>query len=99
MLKKAFVFVFVVVLTIGSALYFMGPGLLKRKLKKEIFSKSQIELEYDTLTVLAYNPLKLSISNITVKKTKELDATIKTVVAELNLLDILTHLASKSHFR
>ncbi len=96
MLKKAFVFVFVVGLIIGSALYFMGPGLLKRKLKKEIFSKSQIELEYDTLTVLAYNPLKLSISNITVKKTKELDATIKTVVAELNLLDILTHLASKS---
>lgn len=96
MLKRALLLVLFGIVTVAAAAFFMGPSFLKRKARTELYARMQIELEYKSISIVSLSPLKISITDLSLKKRKELSVTIKSLVTEINLKEILMDMDHKS---
>ncbi|MBL7543814.1 MAG: hypothetical protein JNL11_08355 [Bdellovibrionaceae bacterium] len=89
MLKRVVLPFFILLVVISGVAYSLAPSLIKRKIQIELYSRQKIEVNYDQLQIRSLDPLKISISNITIKKMNELQAQIKTVNIDMNLKSLL----------
>ncbi len=96
MLKRTLILFFTILIAIGSAVYFLGPAYLKRKINLFAYSSMRLEASYDKIKIDSLDPLKIEISNISAKKNKDFFFSIKKLNVELNLKDILKNWDNKS---
>lgn len=95
MLKRFLVLVVFLTLGLTTVVYFLGASYLKRKIKLHTYTITRIETTYDDIKVVSLNPLKINISNLSGKKTKDFSFSIKTLTLELNLKDIILNWNNK----
>tara|TARA_B110001454_G_scaffold219203_1_gene252144 strand:- start:61963 stop:64935 length:2973 start_codon:yes stop_codon:yes gene_type:complete len=96
MLKRILILFFTIVVGFGSAVYYLGPAYLKRKINLFAYASMRLEANYDQIKVESFNPLKINVSNITIKKNKDFYFSIKKLNFDLNLKDILMNWGNKS---
>ncbi len=95
MLKRMLIFLFVVICGISAVVFLLGPSYAKRKVKLYVYDLARVEANYDQFKIESYNPIKISITNITGKKSKDFHFSAASVSAELNLKDILLNWGNK----
>lgn len=95
MLKRMLIFLFVILCGFSAVVYLLGPSYLKRKVKLYVYALARVEASYDQIKIESYNPVKVSITNITGKKSNDFHFSAKSVSAELNLKDILLNWGNK----
>lgn len=96
MLKRLVGIAFLIIIAVSAVLYFFGADILKRKLKNELYSHMNINFEYNTIILSSINPLEIIITDITLKKRKEFDLSIKSIRTELNIIEIISNWSNKS---
>lgn len=95
MLKRILIYLFIVLCGLSVLIFLWGPSYLKRKIKLNVYSLARIEANYDKIKIESYNPLRITITNINAKKTKDFHFSVKTLSAELNIKDILLNWGHK----
>lgn len=89
------IFLFVVLCGFSAVLYLLGPSYLKRKIRLYVYAFARIEANYDQIKIESFDPIKINITNITGKKSKDFYFSFNTLSAELNLKDILLNWGNK----
>lgn len=95
MLKRALLFFFSVLFILIGAIYFLGPSYFKRKVRLHTYTTARVEADYDSIKIDSFDPIKITISGISAKKNKDAYFSLKTLVIELNLKDILRNWDNK----